>query len=459
MAFEEVYFDGNEYVSVRRASVVLGKTEKYINDLCDGGELKAKKVGNDWFVSLESIDPNNNSLSNTNDTTGDVNGAAQILTSSKLLPARNTAMLLAVIVGLFVYSNFYTNAIVSPFDKVFFAADAYSKYVNQLSVKMVASVSDSKSVIKKDNSVITSFDPSILVKNISAIPNELSNLWVNSFIELSYKTLYFYRDLSFVLINNTYEILSGIAFAPSKLALVWADAYTDLNQEALNFNKISFNKIVRYTKIATIGPIKDASRGIAIVTDLNVEGHKGTEFRQEGLSANVISSLGENLNLLLLNIKVSAIRAGLFISDLADGSVSRWSDFKDRLFNLKVSEETNTEVLSSNFSLDEELLRQSIREEIKSELGAMLSNFAAPSSGVTKQSNNFSVSGTNDGVAVFPSSGDLLTDQEVINKIKNSFSDNVSVSLDPSGKAGVVRSNIPGDDGDYIFILSPIKSN
>lgn len=87
------------------------------------------------------------------------------------------------------------------------------------------------------------------------------------------------------------------------------------------------------------------------------------------------------------------------------------------------------------------LVEQLVEEEIESRGGA-----AAP------------VAGPQQGIAVIPASGESLRDEEIKERVRQAFSDEVVVSLDESRSAGVVRPVFRGPtDQSYMFVLVPIQ--
>ncbi len=63
------------------------------------------------------------------------------------------------------------------------------------------------------------------------------------------------------------------------------------------------------------------------------------------------------------------------------------------------------------------------------------------------------------GIAVAPSSGSSAADQERIQKIKDSFSDEVVVKPDQSGTSGVITPVFRQSAGkDYVYVMVPVKN-
>ncbi|MHB1330938.1 MAG: hypothetical protein ACYCY6_03150 [Minisyncoccota bacterium] len=75
---------------------------------------------------------------------------------------------------------------------------------------------------------------------------------------------------------------------------------------------------------------------------------------------------------------------------------------------------------------------------------------------VASTTNNESAS-TSEGIVVFPDSADR---EDIISRIKNSFSDEVEILMDEDGGSGVIRPvfKSSGESDDYAFVLVPIES-
>jgi hypothetical protein len=68
------------------------------------------------------------------------------------------------------------------------------------------------------------------------------------------------------------------------------------------------------------------------------------------------------------------------------------------------------------------------------------------------------ISGAYGGLAVVPSQGST-TDAKLAQSIRNSFSDNVTVSPDKSGTAGVITPEFRSVQGhDFLYVLVPVKA-
>lgn len=44
-----------ETLTTRQAAKLVGKSQSYIKLLCQYGQLKARKLGRDWYISKESL--------------------------------------------------------------------------------------------------------------------------------------------------------------------------------------------------------------------------------------------------------------------------------------------------------------------------------------------------------------------------------------------------------------------
>ncbi|MDO8510198.1 MAG: hypothetical protein Q7S15_01055, partial [bacterium] len=52
---EELFFEGKRYISSRRAAQISGYVQDYIGQMCRRGELDARMVGRNWYISEDSL--------------------------------------------------------------------------------------------------------------------------------------------------------------------------------------------------------------------------------------------------------------------------------------------------------------------------------------------------------------------------------------------------------------------
>ncbi|MFA5737113.1 MAG: hypothetical protein WCX70_00280 [Candidatus Paceibacterota bacterium] len=163
-------------------------------------------------------------------------------------------------------------------------------------------------------------------------------------------------------------------------------------------------------------------------------------YRQtyENLSVKIIKGLAllddklfwlENLPI-LFNQKVSATWNSVLVK--ANEVVASWSNFMN-------PNEISPEAL--------EEIKKAVAEEITKNLQGQI------------QQNVSGVKQASYGAVVVPSTGNTLADEKLKEDLENQFSDEVSISFDKSGQAGVItpifENGQKGDD--YIFMLTPIK--
>ncbi|MEK7587127.1 MAG: hypothetical protein AAB453_04630 [Patescibacteria group bacterium] len=96
-----------------------------------------------------------------------------------------------------------------------------------------------------------------------------------------------------------------------------------------------------------------------------------------------------------------------------------------------------------------EALKQEITAELRQELLGSFGGGQIPPAQITP---------ANRGLVVVPSTGNEVSDTELKNNLQNVFSDQVRVSFDASGQAGIITPIFRGTAGtNYLFILAPIK--
>lgn len=78
----DLFFDGNKYISCKRAAKISGYVTDYIGQLCRDGKLECKMVGRSWYVSLESLIAHKNCY-----ISGTKSKPSQFFKNTSLLPA------------------------------------------------------------------------------------------------------------------------------------------------------------------------------------------------------------------------------------------------------------------------------------------------------------------------------------------------------------------------------------
>lgn len=430
MAFEEVYFDGSEYVLVKRAALVLGKTEDYVKNLSEEGKISSKQVGDDLFISVDSL----------NNFSGEGSEGADLV---KVLPSKSAVAILALTLSVFVYYNFfgvYQNSYVS-INKATSIVGTYGAKVAGASESFVISLSNFTGVGEAGvlNSV-ASYDPTIVLKQTTKIPGRLASLWASSYVDLNIRTIDFYRNIYRNVFSQFSDFSIRFVGSPVGVAHVWRDSYIDLHYEGVDLYFGAIDSIKSLYKDQLSGPIEDAGQGLLVLSSAKVDKNQ---------TANILDAAGDLSGKVILNVKVKVKQTSLLLSDLMGDVGENWADFIGGLFN--ISEETNTEI-NIEESLNEDIIREIIRQELEDIIGGVT---VTP----VNEREPFSVDNVNEGLAVFPAPVDAISQEELIKKIQSSFSDRVSVELDESGRAGIIRTSLLGDDQDYIFVITPVNPN
>lgn len=125
-----------------------------------------------------------------------------------------------------------------------------------------------------------------------------------------------------------------------------------------------------------------------------------------------------------------------------------WSNFGGGEANPTLDPATEVTVVTPKTDL-KDVDRETIKAEIKRELLAEIERVA------TSQGQG---GGSKQGLVAFPASGDPAKDALTREIIKEAFSNEVSVRLDASGRAGVITPVFQDTGtGDYLFLITPIK--
>ena len=96
---------------------------------------------------------------------------------------------------------------------------------------------------------------------------------------------------------------------------------------------------------------------------------------------------------------------------------------------------------------DKETLKNEIKKELLAEI-ERVSNLPPNSDG-----------GNNQGLVVFPSTGDPKKDALTQEIIKEAFSSEISLQVDSSGRAGIITPVFQNtNNGNYLFLITPIQT-
>lgn len=118
---------------------------------------------------------------------------------------------------------------------------------------------------------------------------------------------------------------------------------------------------------------------------------------------------------------------------------------------LKVDEvATNWHNFMNPSEISPEALEE-IKKAVAEEIAKSLQGQVRPSNTDTKKASY--------GAVVVPSTGDPSADEKIKKDLENQFSDEVSISFDKSGQAGIVTPIFEGGKkgDDYVFLLTPIN--
>lgn len=192
-------------------------------------------------------------------------------------------------------------------------------------------------------------------------------------------------------------------------------------------------------------------RGVESIENGLIQVNRGTNLvgiQASSMSANVLSGVTDGVvwgwETLKLYLDIIFYNLSLFV----DGVAQNWRDFiggEDDLVDTSVGALSPAE---------EALLREEIKQEVLAELEKEIQALVQGQN-ITEPTLIQSQNGQ--GLVVVPDSGNLSQD-EVKSRIRNMFSDDVTVSFDASGQSGVITPIFRQATGnDYIFVLTPVS--
>ncbi len=141
-------------------------------------------------------------------------------------------------------------------------------------------------------------------------------------------------------------------------------------------------------------------------------------------------------------------KISMFVVGVREKILAMFEDEPDVVYvdstnpGLEIIDKSNNADATTEFEIDEEKLKAYVREIMLAER------------------NTFAPGGPYGGVVALPSSGDPVQDEILKERIKASFSDDVTVQFDSSGSSGVIRPVFKSGEGlseNYMFLLVPVN--
>ncbi len=146
---------------------------------------------------------------------------------------------------------------------------------------------------------------------------------------------------------------------------------------------------------------------------------------------------------------------GQMIGDYRNIITSNWRKFLSGEEPERVT--TLAENKTPSSSADLEKAKNQIRQEVEASIRQDLEK-TLQAIGRTGNAASYSAGGPDQTMTVLPSTGSSTLDTSIKTQVKNSFSDEVSVQFDETGRSGVITPvfrSAPGSN--YLFILTPVR--
>jgi hypothetical protein len=404
-------FEGKKYISARRASEISDYASDYVGQLCRAGKLDCRMIGRSWFVTEESIHLHKAAISREEASRSrieNLRGKPSKTPEPTVVPAIRSLVV--------VESN--KNEQVS-----------------------IVTKSEVKAEIKND------------LNKVASVP------WT---VETPIKSPFVYtndnRPLLPVLKKKVSDaIQTPIVVAPNK------------NIESVSYLKVVENNLVANDavtkiKVSSIAPV--AKKEVAPVVEkvekdtevVNSKTAKTTKNPNivKTYSLKSLVTYSELTREIILKRVIAPTFAFVLLFGLGTGTYIAAEKIGNSHTFAQVA--VSTKVAGANVS-DAFV---SAYDGIKSGYKSVVAFFTSPSKlamNVPKEFGDVTVDHvTPNGIVLTSSTGSEVADDAMKDKIRGSFSDDVTISPDNSGTAGVITPVFKDTKGkDFIYVMVPVK--
>ena len=459
-------FEGKKYISARRASEISGYASDYVGQLCRASKLDCRMVGRSWFVTEESLHLHKAAISREEGQRSrieNLRGKSEV----KVTPVQ------VVVVGgpVETVSNQVSNSVASTpvvtpktssVDKSAVETKIQSPIDSSRALVVVPSLVPvevkkfiqeelKKSVVSpwtveqltSKSTLAYSNDDRPLLPTLNKKENNISSSVASKKVELSIKSPIVVAKAEtpkVELAKTEYKVES------KKLEVVASKSDVEISKEIMKEVKIENTKILSPIKISTL-PLNKIKANIErrkkVVGEVSSKVSKNVIAYQK-LARDII------LKRVLVPMAILAIFFGVGTGTYYFGSKA--------VVSVTPSLVHTSEVAKANISS----VASSVYESFKSGYKSVVAFFTSPARlaiNTDKPFGDVTVSEvTPNGIVLTSSTGSNDSDDAMKQKIRGSFSDDVMISPDNSGTAGVITPVFKDTKGkDFIYVMVPVK--
>ncbi len=430
-------FEGKKYISARRASEISDYASDYVGQLCRAGKLDCRMIGRSWFVTEESIhlhkaaisreeasrsrienlrgksiktsvqsSDDNSTVNVSNDSTS---VTAKVTTSSIEqvsieAPSTSSVSLPKVVIPVVVQTSAFTPA---PWTV---EAPIKSPFIYSSDDRPLLPVLKTKSSVQKDD-----------VKSPIVVSEASQKILINKIDD-----------------TNNRQNVSIVSSVTS------SSASSTLSITSVPASKITPSTTSQKTKT---NPISKSAVSQKVSADAKPS--KSYGFK------NVISYPELTREIILKRI-IAPVFAFAILFGLGTGTYI----VADKVGNSSTAVQFAGSIQASGANVSDAFARA--YSGIKSGYKSVVAFFTSPSQlavNIPKEFGDVVVSEvTPNGIVLSPSAGSEVADDAMKQKIRASFSDDVNISSDGSGTAGVITPVFKDTNGkDFIYVMVPVK--
>ena len=458
-------FEGKKYISARRASEISGYASDYVGQLCRASKLDCRMVGRSWFVTEESLHLHKAAISREEGQRSrieNLRGKSEV----KVNPVQVSVVAVPVETVASQVSNPVASASVvtsqtssvgksavegkiqSPIDSSRALVVVPSlvpvevkKFIQEELKKSVVSPWTVEEISPK-SSIVYSNDDRPLLPTLNKKENKVSEI-ADKKIELPIKSpiVVAKAEASKVELAKTEHKVES-----KKLEVVASKSDVEITKEIKKEVKTENTKILSPIKISTL-PLNKIKANIErrkkVVGEVSSKVSKNVIAYQK-LARDII------LKRVLVPMAILAIFFGVGTGTYYFGSKA--------VVSVTPSLIHTSEVAKANISS----VASSVYESFKSGYKSVVAFFTSPARlaiNTDKPFGDVTVSEvTPNGIVLTSSTGSNDSDDAMKQKIRGSFSDDVMISPDNSGTAGVITPVFKDTKGkDFIYVMVPVK--
>lgn len=432
-------FEGKKYISAKRASEISSYASDYVGQLCRAGKLDCRMVGRSWFVTEESLHLHKAAISREEGQRSrieNLRGKTKLETKivevvSKDVSNQNSKQIVSetpvVKKEIIVYQSGQNLVEPSKINlnqnkneiKDFISSELKKKSVSPWTVEDLSI--KSPYVYSSDDRPLL---PELKKKDFKEQKNKIEENKIDSPIKVIKEKEFVTEQKNISSVENGVQINK---------------AETKIEKE-----KIIVNEFVKNTEKKVVGPI---------VKKETVESFKKA---RKQFSENLITYERLARRIILQRVIVPVVVLAIFFG-LGTGTYILGSNVVENIYP-----EVNKIAVVAKVNAGN--VFNSVFDSLSNGYKSVVSFFTSPARLALNNDKHFgdvTVSEvTPNGIVITSSTGSNEEDEEVKQKIRGSFSDEVKISEDDSGTAGVITPIFKDTKGkDFIYVMVPVKEN